>query len=319
MNNTTLPRPTRVAVIGAGFVGSTFAYTLLLSGLASEIVLIDANRARAEGEAMDIAHATPLAPFARVWAGDYAACADADMIVNCAGANQKPGESRLDLLKRNAAILGQVLPQITESGFNGVLLMAANPVDVLTYLAVKTSGLPTNRVFGSGTVLDSARFRFEIAQHCNVAPQSVNGAILGEHGDSSQAAWSSVTVGGLPLGEFCDSQNIDFEKAERDVIARRVRDAAREIIQRKGATYYAIGAALTQIVGAVLRDENAVLPVSSLIENLHGISDVCLSLPTIVNKNGIARVLPLSLDEEELSGLQHSAQVLKNSIASLNE
>ncbi len=310
-------RVARVAVIGAGLVGSSFAYTLLLSGLAGEIVLIDANHARAEGEAMDLGHAAPLSRSTRIWAGDYADCAGAEIVVIAAGVNQKPGESRLDLVKRNADIFGQIVPQITETGFNGVLLIATNPVDVLTYLAQQLSDLPASRVIGSGTVLDSARLRFEIGRHCGVDAQNVHAYLIGEHGDSSQPVWSRATIGGMALDDYCAAQNIAFDAATKDRLFHAARDAAGQIIPRKGATYYAIAAGLMRIVEAILRDQNSVLPISSLIQNYQGINKVCLSLPSIVNADGVRQVLPLQLAADEIEGLQRSAEVLKRGIASI--
>ncbi len=311
------PSATRVVVIGAGFVGSTFAYTLLLSGLTAEIVLVDANQARAEGEAMDLSHALPFSHASRVWAGDYADCAQADVVVISAGVNQKPGESRLDLVRRNADIFDQIIPRVTNSGFKGVLVVATNPVDVLTYLTIKKSGLPPQRVIGSGTILDTARFRFELSQYCGVDPRNVHAYIIGEHGDSSRPVWSGASIGGMPLLDYCQARGLELSSATQEQMFHRARDAARDIIARKGATYYAIAAGLLRLVEAILRDQNTVLCVSSMVHGYEGISDVCLSLPSIVNRSGLAQVLPLKLAPDEADGLRHSAQVLKTSIASL--
>lgn len=311
-------RPARVVVIGAGFVGSSFAYALLLSGLAAEIVLIDANHARAEGEAMDIGHAAPLSRATRVWAGDYGDCGAADVVVIAAGVNQKPGESRLDLVKRNGDIFGQIIPQIASSGFDGVIVVAANPVDILTYLTQKTSHLPAWRVIGSGTVLDSARLRFEIGRHCGVDANNVHAYIIGEHGDSSQAVWSRVTIGGLALEDYCAAQNIALDEETKDRLFHAARDAAGQIIPRKGATYYAIASALVRIVEAIVRDQNSVLCVSSVVNGFEGIEKVSLSLPSIINRQGLKTVLPLSLTSAEADGLRRSAEVLKTGIASLD-
>lgn len=316
--NQTTSRTARVVVIGAGLVGSSFAYTLLLSGLVGEIVLIDANHARAEGEAMDLGHAAPLSRSTRIWAGDYADCAGAEVVVIAAGVNQKAGESRLDLVKRNAEIFGQIIPQITAAGFAGVLLVATNPVDILTYVTQQLSDLPVPRVIGSGTVLDSARLRFEIGRHCSVDANHVHAYIIGEHGDSSQPVWSSATIGGMPLDDYCASQNIALDQTTKDQLFHAARDAAGKIIPRKGATYYAIGAGLMRIVEAILRDQNSVLCVSSLVNGYEDISEVCLSLPAVVNRQGIRQVLPLKLADEEREGLRRSAQVLKSGIAASN-
>ena len=311
------PTPARVVVIGAGLVGSTCAYTLLLSGLAGEIVLIDANQARAVGEAADIAHAAPSSHATRVWAGNYEDCAQADVVVVCAGVNQKPGQSRLDLVKLNADIFGQIIPQINSSGFEGVLVVATNPVDVLAYVSRRLSNLPSSRVFGSGTILDSARFRHEIGGYCNVDSHSVHAFLIGEHGDSSVPVWSSASIGGMPLADFCQARHLPLDDAAKDAMFHRARDAARDIIAAKGATYYAIGAGLTRIVEAILRDQNTVLSVSSDPQGFENIRDVCLSLPTVVNRQGIAQVLAPPLSRGEADGLRRSAEILKSSIASL--
>lgn len=307
--------PARVAVVGAGNVGSTFAYTLLLSGLASEIVLIDANKARAEGEAMDISHALPFTPSARVWAGDYDDCADAAITVITAGAAQKPGETRLDLAKKNAAIFQQIVP--AASAGNGLVLVATNPVDVLTYAALKQAGLAPHRVIGSGTILDTARFRYLLSRHFDVDAHSIHAYIIGEHGDSEVPVWSLANIAGLRLADFCAAHGVSLDAAHKEEIFSQTRDAAYHIIERKGSTYYAVGAGLVRIVKAILRDENSVLSVSSLMNGLYGIHDVCLSLPTIVNRNGIHRVLELQLTEEEKTQLCHSADTLKSHIAAL--
>jgi len=310
-------KPARVAVIGAGLVGSTFAYTLLLSGLAGEIVLIDANRGRAEGEAMDLNHALLFSHATRIWAGETNDCAGADVVVISAGVAQKAGESRLALAQRNVAIFGQIIPAVMDSGFDGVLLLATNPVDVLTYVSLKLSGLPARRVIGSGTVLDTARFQFEISRHFGVDPRNVHADIIGEHGDSAQPVWSSANIGGVRLHDLAAAQAIPLDQATKDEIFGRTRDAAAQIIERKGATYYAVAAGLTSIVQAILRDQNTVLCVSSLVNNYGDIDDVCLSLPSVVGRNGIERILHSNLNAEEMSGLHCSAQVLKTSIASL--
>lgn len=310
-------KPARVVVIGAGLVGSTFAYSLLLSGLAGEIVLVDANQARAAGEAMDLNHAMPFSHPTRIWAGSYDDCSGADVVVICAGVGQKPGESRLDLVRHNADVFGQIIPAIMKSGFDGVLLIATNPVDVLTYVSLKVSDLPASRVIGSGTILDTARFRFEISRHFGVDTRSVHANIIGEHGDSAQPVWSSAHIGGVKLGGLATAQEVPFDEATKNEIFARARDAAASIIQSKGATYYAIAAGLTCIVEAILRDQNTVLCVSGLVNDYEGIDDVCLSLPRVLNRNGAERILPLKLSPDELSGLHNSARILKTNIVSI--
>lgn len=306
--------PTRIAVVGAGAVGSTFAFALLLSGLTSEIVLVDVNEAKAEGEAMDLMHAVPFARTARVWAGEIADCRDAAVTVLTAGAAQRPGESRMDLVTRNAAIVRGLVPAIAEANPDGILLVATNPVDVLSYLAWRLSGLPAERVIGSGTILDTARFRMLLADHYTVDPRSVHAFIAGEHGDSEVPVWSSANIAGMPLADFGRATELGHDPAALDAIFADTRDAAYQIIERKGATYYAVAAGLVRIVQAILRDEHTVLSVSSLIRDLHGISDVYLSLPAIVGRDGIERILPLPLSEDEVAGLRRSATVLRETI-----
>ncbi len=310
--------PVRVAVVGMGNVGATFAYALLLSGLAAEIVLIDVNRAKAEGEAMDLNHTEPFAHPTRIWAGDYSDCAQAAVTVVTAGAAQKSGETRLDLLKRNAAIFGQIVPEVAKHCPEGILLIATNPVDVLTYESLKLSGMPPQRVIGSGTILDTARFRHLLSEYFGVDPRSVHAHIIGEHGDSEVPVWSLANVAGMRLPEFAQTSGIPYDEGKMDDIFKQTRDAAYAIIERKGATYYAVAAGLIRIVEAILRDQHTVLSVSSAVTGAYGINDVCLSLPTIVNRNGVDRVLHLDLNPSEKAGLRHSAEVLKQIIAKLS-
>jgi len=310
-------RPTKVAVVGAGNVGATFAYALLTSGLASEIVLIDANTARAEGEAMDLNHAAPLAHPARIWAGDYADTAGAVLTVVTAGSAQRPGETRLDLTARNADIFKAIIPEIAQHNPNGIILIATNPVDVLSYVAWKLSGLPRGRVFGSGTVLDTARFRYLLSQYFQVDPRSVHAFIIGEHGDSEVPVWSLANIAGMRLPVYCEQNHMGCVDSELKEIFQKTRDAAYEIIQRKGATYYAIASGLLRVVEAILRDQSSVLSVSSFIEDYYDIKDVYLSLPSIVDAGGVERMLRLELAKDEILGLQNSANVLKKLIKDL--
>lgn len=304
-------RPVRVAVIGAGNVGATFAYTLLMSGLAAEIVLIDANQRKAEGEAMDLNHAVPLAQSSRVWVGDYPDCAGAAVTVITAGANQKPGETRLDLASRNADIFRQIVPRIVEHNPNGIILVATNPVDVLSYATWKISGLPKERVLGSGTILDTARFRFLLSQHFGVDPRSVHAYIIGEHGDSEVPVWSAANIAGMRFPVFCEQMGVGCEQESLNYIFEQTRDAAYHIIERKGATYYAVATGIVRIVEAILRDQGTVLSVSSLIEHYYDVNDVFLSLPTVVDRGGVERILRLKLDDNEIAGLKNSARVLQ--------
>jgi L-lactate dehydrogenase len=307
--------PVRVAVVGMGNVGATFAYALLLSGLAAEIVLIDVNRAKAEGEAMDLGHTEPFSHPTRIWAGDYRDCSGAAVTVVTAGAAQHPGETRLDLLKRNAEIFANIIPEVARNNPSGIILIATNPVDVLTYLSLKLSGLPPQRVFGSGTILDTARFRHLLSEYFDVDPRSVHAQIIGEHGDSEVPVWSLANIAGMRLPDFAKAAGIPHDQFQMDEIFKQTRDAAYHIIQRKGATYYAVAAGLMRIVEAILRHQHTILSVSSLVTDYYGINDICLSLPTIVNRSGIEKVLHLELNPEEEKGLKHSADVLRKTIA----
>lgn len=304
-------RPVRVAVVGVGNVGATFAYALLLSGLASEIVLIDANHAKAEGEAMDLNHTVPFTHSTRVWAGDFSDCAGASVTVFAAGASQKPGETRLDLISKNAAIWRQIVPEVVKHNPNGILLIATNPVDALSYAAWKLSGLPAERVIGSGTILDTARFRYLLSQHFGVDARSIHAYIVGEHGDSEVPVWSLANIAGMRLPDFCKAQNLPHDQKAMDEIFLQTRDAAYRIIERKGSTYYAVAAGLMRITQAILRDQSTVLSVSSLIEDYYGISDVYLSLPTVIDRRGVENVLRLELSPDEIEKLRHSASMLK--------
>ncbi len=310
--------PLRVAIVGVGNVGATFAYALLLTGLASEIVLIDKNHAKAEGEAMDLNHAIPFSHPTRVWAGDFADCAGSAVIVLAAGALQRPGEKRLDLAARNAAIWQDIVPKVVQHNPNAVLLVATNPVDVLTYATLKLSGLPPQRVIGSGTILDTARFRYLLSEQFHVDPRSVHGFIIGEHGDSEVPVWSLANIAGMKLRDFCAARQMEYDSQAMEEIFRKTRDAAYDIIQRKGATYYAVAAGIMRLTEAILRNQNTVLSVSSLVQDFYGIDEVCLSLPTVVNCSGIAEVLRIQLDASEIDLLRRSADVLKRAIAALN-
>lgn len=311
-------RPARVAVVGTGNVGATFAFALLLSGMAAEIVLIDANRAKAEGEAMDLNHTVPFSHPTRIWAGDYADCAGAAVTVLAAGSNQKPGQTRLECLKNNARIWREIVPKIAQHNPSGVVLVATNPVDVLTYGAWKISGLPSARVLGSGTILDTARFRFLLSQHFGVDARSVHAYIIGEHGDSEVPVWSLANIAGMRLPDYCRASGVAFEPEQMEKIFESTRDAAYRIIERKGATYYAVAAGLMRITQAILRHQSTVLSVSSLIDDYYGISNICFSLPTVVDGGGTRRVLRLELSEKEAAQLRASAAVLEKTIAELD-
>lgn len=304
----------KVAVIGCGFVGSTIAFALMQSGLFSDMVLIDVDMKKAEGEALDIGHGIPFARPMKIWAGVYEDIADAGIVIITAGANQKPGETRLDLVHKNINILKNIMPEVTKYNKTGIILMVANPVDILTYATIKISGLPENRVIGSGTVLDTARLKYEVGELLEVDSRGVHAFIVGEHGDSEIAAWSSANVSGVPLKDFCkirsDIDSSMLKEATRE-IADRVKNSAYEIIERKQATYYGIAMAVKRICEAIIRDEKSVLPISSMMHGEYGLTDVVLSMPAIVGENGVEHVVPVSLDEEEQKQLWNSAQVLK--------
>lgn len=309
----------KVVIVGAGAVGVTFAYTLQLSGIAREIVLIDLDKKRLAGEVDDLNHGLFFVPPVEIRMGDYPDCKGADVVVITAGAKQKPGESRLDLLKRNAGIIRDICGRIVENNREIVLVMVTNPVDVLTYVALKASGLPKERVIGSGTVLDSARFRYMLSRNCGVDSRNVHAYVLGEHGDSEVAVWSMIHMSGVPLENLCLScPKRSCKDQKKEEITRAVRESAYHVIEAKGATYYAVSLALRRIVEAILRDEKSFLTVSSLVEGPYGIQDVCLSLPTIIGAGGAERVIGPPLTQEEQRGLIHSAEVLRDSINQLH-
>ncbi len=308
---------TRIAIVGAGNVGATYAYALLQSGLAGEIVLIDANKAKAEGEVMDLNHAVPFVQPTRIWSGTYEDCKGAAITVITAGSGQKPGESRLDLVQRNVGIFKQIIPQVVKNNPEGLILIATNPVDILTYATWKISGLPSAKVIGSGTILDTARFRYLLSQHAGVDPRSVHAYIIGEHGDSEVPVWSLANIAGMRLKDYCIANCMSYTPEVWDNIYTQTRDAAYEIIQRKGATYYAVANGLLRITEAILRDQDTVLSLSTLINDQYGINDVYLSLPSIVGRNGISKILKLILSPEEEAGLVQSAKVLKEIIGQL--
>lgn len=304
----------KVGIIGIGNVGATLAYALTLSGLTNEIVIIDRNKYKAEGEAMDLMHAVPLIRPTKVYAGDYSDLHGAAITVVTAGTAQRPGESRLDLVQRNTDIIKQIIPEIVKYNPEGLILIATNPVDILTHVAIKISGLPPERVFGSGTILDTARFRHLLSIRFEVDPRSVHAYIIGEHGDSEVAVWSLANIAGMNLNEFCRTNNIGCNDQDLEDIFTQTRDAAYHIIERKGATYYAIGTGLEKIIEAVIRDQKTVLSVSSLINDYYDLNDVCFSLPSVVDRGGIERVLKLKLSSDEQVGLIESANVLRTII-----
>jgi L-lactate dehydrogenase len=307
----------KVAIVGAGFVGSSFAYALMIRGIASEIVLIDVDRKRAEGEALDLNHGLSFVRPVKIWAGDYSDCEGADIVVITAGAAQKPGEPRLALTQSNFEVMKQIVPQVTRYNSECIFLIATNPVDVMTYAVLKLSGFPAEKVIGSGTILDTSRFRYVLAEHLKIDPRNVHAYIIGEHGDSEVPVWSLANVAGTRLREYSPLFGVKYDLKFLNTIFQKVKNAAYEIIERKGRTYYAIGLGLTRIVESILRNENAILTVSSLIRDYYGISGVCLSVPSIINREGIAGILRLPLEESEVKALHKSAEVLKKAINSL--
>ena len=305
---------TRVAVIGSGHVGATAAYALVLSGIAREVVLIDRDAGRAEGEAMDLQHAGALARPVRVWAGDYSDAAEADIAVIAAGVGGRPGETRLDLLGRNVAVIRECMKELLATGFNGVVLMTTNPVDVLAQVAREESGLPAGRVISSGTVLDTARLRAMLGERLGLEARSIHAYIIGEHGNSEIAAWSSARVAGVPLSDYCDAVGVSISF---DQLLTDVRRAAPEIIRHKGHTSVAIASCVARICEAIIRDEKTVLPVSTMTGGQHGVGGVYLSLPCVVGRGGVERVIELPLDEAERAGLHASADVLRRTLDGL--
>ena len=303
--------PRKAAVIGCGFVGSATAFTLMQSRLFSELVLLDVNMEKADGEAKDIAHGIPFAGQMKIYAGTYDDAADAAIIIITAGANQKPGETRLDLVQKNTAIYQSIIPEIVKRDFGGILLIVSNPVDILTYVALKLSGLPEKRVLGSGTVLDTARLKYALGEHLGVDSRSVHSFIIGEHGDSEIAAWSSTNVSGIPLNEFCEMRGHFNHDAAMDAIAEKVKNSAYEIISKKQATYYGIAMSVKRICECIVRNERSILPVSAMMHGEYGIEDITLSMPAIVGIGGVETHVPIALSEEEAEKLVESAMNLK--------
>ena len=303
--------PRKAAVIGCGFVGSATAFTLMQSRLFSELVLLDVNMEKADGEAKNIAHGIPFAGQMKIYAGTYDDAADAAIIIITAGANQKPGETRLDLVQKNTAIYQSIIPEIVKRDFGGILLIVSNPVDILTYVALKLSGLPEKRVLGSGTVLDTARLKYALGEHLGVDSRSVHSFIIGEHGDSEIAAWSSTNVSGIPLNEFCEMRGHFNHDAAMDAIAEKVKNSAYEIISKKQATYYGIAMSVKRICECIVRNERSILPVSAMMHGEYGIEDITLSMPAIVGIGGVETHVPIALSEEEAEKLVESAKKLK--------
>lgn len=307
----------KAAIIGCGFVGSSIAFSLMQRGIFSELVLIDANYAKAEGEAMDLSHGLPYTASMDIYAGDYKDVGDCALIIITAGANQKPNETRLDLIEKNVGILKTIIPQITATVFEGILMIVANPVDVLTYAAQQISGYGAARVFGSGTVLDTARLKYLLGRHLDVDSRSVHAVIIGEHGDCELAVWSGANISGIDLNHFCELRGYFEHEDSMKRLYEEVRDSAYQIIERKGATYYGIAMAVARIAESIVKDEQAVLPVSAALHGEYGLFGIALSIPSVIGKNGIEKVLEIPLDEPERKALWASAEQLKSVIETL--
>jgi L-lactate dehydrogenase len=311
----------KIGIIGSGVVGATAAYALMMQGIGREIVLVDLNKARAQAEADDILHAAPFAHPLQVWAGDYSDLEGCTVVILTAGVAQKPGETRLQLLERNAAVFRSVVPSVLTYASEAVLVVATNPVDVMTHLAARYAaefGVPSSRVVGSGTTLDTARFRALLGRQVGVDPQHVHAYVIGEHGDSEVLAWSEVGIGGIPLDEFCVDQGQEITAEVRRSIDDQVRMAAYRIIEGKGATYYGIGSALARIVNVILRDQRSLLTVCTPAVNVAGVPDVTVALPNLVGGRGVIGTCLFKLSDEENAGLRASAQIVRDAIASLD-
>ena len=308
----------KVAVIGCGFVGATSAFSLIQTGLFSEMVLIDANAKKAEGEAMDLSHGSAYLTPMNIYAGTYDDIVDAGIIVITAGANQKPDETRLDLVKKNVQIFKSIIPEIKKRNCEGILLIVSNPVDILTEVALKLSGFPSNRVIGSGTVLDTARLKYVLGKHLQVDPRDIHAYIIGEHGDSELVVWSGAQVAGIHINHFCELRGHFNHEEAMERLAQEVRDSAYEIIERKGATYYGVAVTVKRIATAIVKDEHAVLPVSSLMQGEFGLNDLCLSIPTVIGQNGVEKVVDIYLNNDENDKLQSSARALKEVLDDLD-
>jgi len=307
----------KIAIVGAGFVGTAFAYSLLIRSLASEVVLIDVDKDRAEGEAMDLSHGLPFLEPAAVRAGDYVDCADSDIVAIAAGVARKNAQSRVDWAKENFEVMCEVVSKVTEYNKKCILLIATSPLDVMTYVALNMSGFSKMKVIGSGTVLDTARLRSLLGEYLGVDSRNVHSYIIGEHGDNEVPLWSLANVAGARLEDYLPPINMPYDKSVLDKLFVEVRDAGTEIIRRKGRTNWGIGLTLTRIVESIVRNENSVLTVSCYLENYHGVEDVCLSVPAIVGSDGVKRTIDLPLSKEEEEAFQKSADAVKEIIKSL--
>lgn len=309
----------KCVVIGCGGVGATTAFTLVQGGLFNEIVLIDINRNKAEGEALDIGHGVPFTRPVKVYAGEYSDVADAYLVIITAGANQGPGETRLDIAAKNAAVFLKVIPQIVRYNQDCILLVVTNPVDILTSLTLQLSGFPACRVLGSGTVLDTARLKYLLANQLVVDSRNIHAFVIGEHGDSEVVVWSGAKVSGLTIDEYCENCGNCKDEGRLNEIEKDVRDSAYEIIEKKGATYYAVAMAVRRIAEALVRNEHSVMPVTTLVSGHYGLGEVCLGVPAAVGRKGVEHVVEIPLNEEEDEMLHRSAAVVKETLQQLEQ
>jgi len=308
----------KIAIIGAGNVGATFAFSLMMSGLAREIVLIDKNELLARGECMDLNHSLSFVYPARIYQAGFEGCEEADIVVIAAGSNRKPGQSRTDLVNINVEIYKEIVPAILKYTSEAILLVVTNPVDILTWVTLKVSGLPVNRVMGSGTVLDTARLKYMISDYCKVDPANIHAYIIGEHGETELAVWSNATIAGMAVETYCSVYaQLNNPKKELEGIFEKVRNSAHLIIEAKGATNYSIALALLKITRSIVRGENSILPVSTMVTDYYGVADVCMGVPAYVSKNGVENFLKISLSKPEQVQFKHSADVLKEIIGTI--
>ena len=316
MSKTEIGGP-KVVIVGAGFVGTTFAYSLIIRGLVSQIAIIDIDKERAEGEVMDLNHSLPFAYPVKIWSGDYSDCKGADIVVIAVDKGQKIEQSRLELAKGNFEVMKQIVPEITRYNRECILLVVSNPLDVMTYAALKLSGFPKNKVIGSGTILDTSRLRYLLGEYLSVDPRNVHAYIIGEHGDSEVPIWSLANVAGMHIKDYCPICKMPYNVQHLNDLFLKVRNAGYEIIRRKGRTYYAVALGMTKIVESIVRDENSVLTVSCHLQDYHGVSNICLSVPAIVNRRGVREIIKLPLDEKEKAQFQASANIVRKVVNSL--
>jgi len=304
-------RSAKISIVGAGSVGATAAYALVIGGLASELVIVDVNKEKTLGEVLDLSHGAGFVKPVNIKAGEYKDTKDSDIVIITAGAAQKPGETRIDLVNKNIKILKSIVPEVVKYSPNSILLVVSNPVDILSYVAYKLSGFPKERVIGSGTVLDTSRLKYEISKRLKIDARDVQTYMMGEHGDTEFPAWSLTNIQGINIDEYAKEVDCIYNEAVRTEIHENVKNAAYEVINRKGATFYAIGLAIKRIVEAILGDEKCILPVSTLVEDYYDINNIYLGIPAIVGRNGVERVLKISLNDDEIKKLQSSANVLE--------